>query len=121
MIDDNYCKELVQVAAVALAAAQVRLEDTTSLDASNEGVRGRFALEALLDDVRNERRAQELKWGARTQRDAPPARWLAILLEEVGEVAEEIAMDVPSGAADPLVQGALHLGVAARKRLEEPT
>lgn len=119
MTDDNYCKELVQCAAVALAAAQVRLEGTTSLGADNEGVRGRFALERLLDAVRNERRVQELKWGTRTQRDVPPARWLALLLEKAGEVAEEIVVTVPSGINDLLVQAALHTGVQARKRLEE--
>lgn len=114
----NYRNELIQVAAVALAAAQVADVDTTDLGVSNEGIQGRFSLERLLDAVRNERRKQELTWGTRTLRDSPPARWLLILLEEVGEVADEIIATVPSGERSPLVAKASLLGAEARAILE---
>jgi hypothetical protein len=115
----NYRTELVQVAAVALAAAQLRDTDTTRLDiGSREGSQGAIAFNILLTDVRIERERQEIKWGARTSRDAPPAFWLAVLLEEVGEVAEEILASVPSADGDPLVKDAIRLGQAARAFLE---
>ncbi len=94
-MSDSYRKELVQVAAVCAAMAQVSLTDTTSLDATNEGVAGRFALERFVSDIRDERKAQELKWGARNSREAPPELWLLILMEEVGEVAEEMNAQEP--------------------------
>ena len=38
-------------------------------------------------DVERERRAQDLKWG---EQNHDPLQWLAILTEEVGEVAQEV-------------------------------
>lgn len=46
-------------------------------------------------DVERERRAQDLKWG---EQNHDPATWLAILTEEVGEVAKEIADGSPVAA-----------------------
>ena len=43
---------------------------------------------SALDDVLAERKRQDDKWG---QQDHEPHVWLAILAEEVGEVAKEIA------------------------------
>ncbi len=112
---DNYRKELVQVAAVCLAAAQVAECDTTSLGTDNEGVRGRFSLEKLLDEVRAERRAQELKWGTRHNEDATMEFWLDVMMEEVGEVAQEVqTLKGSSTMADAMVK----LGERARAKLE---
>jgi len=43
---------------------------------------------SALDDVLAERKRQDERWG---QQDHEPHVWLAILAEEVGEVAKEIA------------------------------
>jgi NTP pyrophosphatase (non-canonical NTP hydrolase) len=43
----------------------------------------------VLEDVEAEQRRQTEKWGA--QRKHSPLEWLAILTEEVGEVAKEVA------------------------------
>lgn len=112
---DNYRKELVQVAAACLAAAQVAECGTTSLGTDNEGVRGRFSLEKLLDEVRDERRRQELKWGTRTGATADPKFWLEVVGEEFGEVAEEIAK---TGATSNFIGSAILLGQQARALLE---
>lgn len=91
---DNYRKELVQVAAVCLAAAQCRRLDTTALDGNTqEGARGWLEMNGLSMLVHKERHAQELKWGTRTGKEAPPEFWLAVLMEEVGEVAGEVLND----------------------------
>lgn len=42
----------------------------------------------VANHINEERRRQDAKWGS--QRHLPPAVWLAILTEEVGEVAEQI-------------------------------
>lgn len=112
---DNYRKELVQVAAACLAAAQVADVDTTSLGTDNEGVKGRFSLEALLNETREERRRQELKWGTRHQEDATLEFWLDVIMEEVGEVAQEVqSVKGSSTMADAMVK----LGERARAKLE---
>jgi NTP pyrophosphatase (non-canonical NTP hydrolase) len=53
---------------------------------------------AVLDDVSRERRDQDHRWGE--QRYEPPV-WLAILTEEVGEAAKEIAEGWAGGEWDP--------------------
>ena len=113
---DDYRTELVQVAASCLAAAQVAEVDTTSLGTDNEGVRGRMSLERLLNEVRDERRRQELKWGTRSSETASPAHWLAVIGEEVGEVAEEIRKARPHG--EGFVDEVIALGKKAREILE---
>lgn len=45
-------------------------------------------LASFLDEITQERRRQDDKWG--TNRVLPSGVWLAILMEEVGEVAESI-------------------------------
>lgn len=116
-MNDAYRKELVQVAAVCLAAAQVDDVGTTSLGNDNEGVNGRFALERLLNEVREERRRQELKWGTRTGEMAKPVEWLCVLMEEVGEVAEEIAKTTPQPMLG-IVSDIVAVGNVARAILE---
>lgn len=44
--------------------------------------------EKILQEIRNERDRQDVKWGSRRQ--LPQEVWLTILVEEVGEVAESI-------------------------------
>ncbi len=112
---DDYRTELVQVAASCLAAAQVADVDTTSLGTDNEGVRGRMSLERLLNEVRDERRRQELKWGSRDSRVAPPDFWLEVIGEEIGEVAEEIAK---AGNTGDFIGTIMLLGKQARELLE---
>lgn len=114
----NYRTELVQVAAACLAAAQVDAVDTTSLGADNEGVRGRMELEKLLNEVREERRRQEVLWGARNRENADMLFWYEVILEEVGEIGEENVKTRPSAADDALVADAIRVGHAAKARLE---
>ena len=83
----NYQKELVQVAAVAVAALQTSLAGSTELDAAGTAVHTK-----ILDMIGDERRRQEAKFGTRLQTDVTgsPIFWFAVLGEEVGEVAREI-------------------------------
>jgi hypothetical protein len=78
-MSDNYVKELIQVAAVALAAAQHHELGSTDLG----------GVEQYLDLVKKERHRQEVKWGLRLRGDMFPRDWLAVLLSEMGEVADE--------------------------------
>ena len=82
-MNDNYVKELIQVAAVALAAARVHLYGNSSVEDVPH-------VSKLLNDVWTECEAQEKKWGTRCELDSPPEHWLTILGEEFGEVADEI-------------------------------
>lgn len=75
----NYPTELIQVAAVAVAA----WEDFMANQARCDGP----AMREALDKIVAERRRQDTKWG---NQHHPCAVWLAILLEEVGELAEAI-------------------------------
>ena len=47
-----------------------------------------------LDDIYDERRRQDARWG---EQNHQPAMWLAILTEELGEVAQEVL----DGYGDP--------------------
>lgn len=44
-------------------------------------------METILQEIRDERQRQDDKWGVAAQRNLPPYTWIAVLLEEVGEVA----------------------------------
>ncbi len=79
----NYHKELVQVAAVAIAALQDDLRGSTDIEHPDGA---RFLIESL-NDITNERISQEKKWGPQHH---SKEHWLAILTEEVGEVARDI-------------------------------
>ena len=79
----SYQKELIQVAAVAIAALQDFNYGSTKLDEDTD--EGFLYLETLLDEIREERRRQEAKWGPQTH---DPMKWMVILMEEVGETAE---------------------------------
>lgn len=75
----NYPTELIQVAAVALAA----WEDFMAGKADATGA----ALSEAQAKVYAERRRQDAKWG---NQHHTCAEWLSILLEEVGETAQAI-------------------------------
>ena len=79
----SYRSELIQVAAVALAAAQVVDMGSTEIN-SREGY---AQLCTLLNEVSDERKRQEEKWGSQTH---DPSWWLTILAEEFGEAARAV-------------------------------
>lgn len=66
------------------------------------------------DDIRLERAKQNAKWGVQNHN---PARWLAILVEEVGEVAKAIVEDRSFDVRNELVQVAA-VAVAAIESLD---
>ena len=82
----SYRSELIQVAAVALAAVQV--EDGGSTETNS--IAGHSALRNLLEEVRFERGRQEVKWGPQTH---DRSWWLTILAEEFGEAARAVLED----------------------------
>ena len=79
----SYREELIQVAAVALAAIQDKDVGSTSLDST--GREGHF--KNLMHEVYFERKRQENKWGPQHH---SKEKWFTILGEEVGEVANTI-------------------------------
>jgi len=82
----SYRSELIQVAAVALAAVQN--EDTGSTDLSTGPAEDH--LYSLVSDIMVERRRQEEKWGPQSHNRA---WWLVILAEEFGEAARATLED----------------------------
>ena len=82
----SYRSELIQVAAVALAAVQAESRGSTETNSDA----GRDKLHALLDEVRSERERQEAKWGPQTH---DRSWWLTILAEEFGEAARATLED----------------------------
>lgn len=93
----------MQVAAVAVAM----VEDLDHGRTAEPGT----SLEPILDEIVEERVAQELKWGPQHH---DPFTWLQILMEEVGEVAEEIETDFLG-----LRQIIVNSGRAARRYLKQ--
>lgn len=77
MSRDSYRSELIQVAAVALAAA-------SDHDRGEDSLSG---LGSLLDEVVVERGYQVNKWGTRHH---DPVLWMTILTAELGEVCQAI-------------------------------
>lgn len=77
-MSDTYREELIQVAAVAVAAIQNYDTGNTAIDSISD------PFDVL---ITAERERQEEKWGTR---DQSPIEWLAILTEEVGEVARAV-------------------------------
>jgi len=55
-----------------------------------------------MGDVKDERGRQDAKWGS--QRDLPDRTWLAILVEEVGEVAKAMLEHDDEGLKKEIVQ-----------------
>lgn len=75
--------ELIQVAAVAVAIVQDLEYGSTVIAVSDKEA----TLGHVLMEVRDERFAQEAKWGPQHHSSI---EWLAILAEEVGEAAKEV-------------------------------
>lgn len=105
----SYRSELIQVAAVALAALQVEDLGSTKLDYI-----GRKKLDDLLQEVFAERDRQEDKWG---EQKHGPAMWAIILAEEFGEAVEEIK-EAPGMHIDRVLRSITQNGDAARAILE---
>ena len=76
----SYYDELIQVAAVAVAAAENERYGSTSPVLTDSGYSTTWA---VVDDVLNERDAQDAQWGI--ARIHPPELWLTVLGEEYGE------------------------------------
>lgn len=92
----SYRKELIEVAAVALAAIQNLDDGDTDLGnagkhpecmPTNNFTGGLGRLLNLLDEVMLERFRQEKKWNTQCH---TPDRWMVILMEEVGEANRAI-------------------------------
>ena len=81
----SYRSELVQVAAVAIAAIQNF--DCGSTELNEEDHSGFEEMDSIFEGVRNERQNQEDTWGSQNHQ---PEHWLTILSEETGEVARAI-------------------------------
>jgi hypothetical protein len=71
----EYYRELIQVAASAIAA----LEDFSKLRP-----------EFIFRDISAERERQDSKFGIARDRDNDPLIWMAVILEELAETAQEI-------------------------------
>ena len=57
--------------------------------------------EAIMADIKTERRAQDMKWGVQTHE---PEKWMTILMEEVGETARAVLERDPKNYYAELVQ-----------------
>ena len=78
--------ELIQTAAVAVANIEIEMYGESNAK-RREQPRPLRQVELVLELVEKERYRQDELWGPQS---GPPAERLMILLEEVGEVAEEI-------------------------------
>lgn len=76
-------EELIQIAAVAVAAVQDMDYGSTDLN----GEHGYEPMGVVWEDVEREREDQEEKWGPQHH---TPEEWMAILAEEVGEASNEV-------------------------------
>lgn len=97
---DAWQTELIQVAAVAVAALQDHLGGDTRRTNEQE----------ILEMVADERARQEERWGTRSY---SPRQWLRVLQEEVGEAASEL---VTLGYFE---EGVIFLGMQAKSELED--
>lgn len=79
----SYREELIQVAAVAVAA----LQDFDKGSTEDISIRGHTHFCDLIDELFFERDRQENKWGPQHH---SPEKWMVILMEEVGEAANAI-------------------------------
>lgn len=109
-------EEVRQVAAVGAAWYERLTFGTADYDRPTEG--GGFQGTTVSVGVREERRNQDQKFGPQ---DHPSEVWLAILLEEVGEVAEliELTPAQDEGTLGTVVALARSLGNVAKSFLED--
>lgn len=115
-MSNRYKDETIQVAAVAAAM----IEDISFGEAnfekelpSSPQKQGKPVLAAIAF----ERQKQDRKWGPQHH---DPFTWLMILMEEVGEVAEEVEKDAGlDNTEDYLVWAVGRMGRAAKRWLEK--
>lgn len=104
---DKFTTEMIQVEAVANVIVE---------DIDYPSTDGRY-IDHVQVEVRKERERQIKKWGAQSQ--APPI-WMVILMEEVGEAADEIdgLSEIEDIDLRNLVQSIGSLGAASKAYLE---
>lgn len=105
----NLREELIQVAAVAVAA--VLDIDTGSTSMGQDGEPWPEEHELIMMAVFEERIAQEAKWG---ERHLNPLDWIMILAEEIGESVDEVDWDHVPDHHDPTMAHFVqcHLSIA---------
>lgn len=101
-------EELIQVAAVAVAIVE-DLDKSVAYDLDPWN-------ESIISDIINERIRQDEKWGPQHH---TPGEWLAILMEEVGEVAEEISGTYERYPVNELVSRIYTIGRISKHWLDE--
>lgn len=101
-------EELIQVAAVAVAIV-------TDMDHGSTAY-SNVAWQKVLQEITVERLAQEGMWGPQHH---DPFTWLAILLEEVGEVAEHVLPAAMTLHEHIITSTAIRNGSHAKHWLEE--
>lgn len=84
MTDDPYVNELIQTAAVAVAAAEDAIQGTTAWKGHPQPET--MITRRILDMVENERRRQDEQWGY--ARHHHPTVWMTVLGEEYGEACQ---------------------------------
>lgn len=123
-MNDNLREELVQVAAVAVAILEdldYGVADTSAKATDTPAYLFDLSqTDMILSDVSEERHRQDEKWGPQHN---DPFTWLLILMEEVGEFAEEVEADPKRPGFFPEAVNVLSMIVGAgrwaKKLLEE--
>lgn len=86
-VSDEYEKELIQVAASAVAALtdsiMAKLPDCSSITESE-------VQSLIFEKIKEERLRQDRKFDQTMPRRLSPLIWIAVIFEELGEVAQEI-------------------------------
>ena len=123
MTTERFKTEMVEVAAVAVAAAEtilyLELCETIGPDTFarvEDLVGGPLLTDEILELVKAERARQDEKWGS--QRNHSPLEWLGILSEEVGETAGEIKRPPASEPLSHVWEALRNLEQLARHALE---
>ena len=73
-------------------------------------------MEAILQEIRNERARQDAKWGS--QRHLPPYTWMTILMEEVGESAQAALEEDPNYEVELVQVAAVAVAALESYRLQ---
>ena len=111
-------KELVQTGAVAVAAVEDKLFGVAHFDRLIGRADGASQGEITLNLFREERQAQDLKWGP--QRHQSPEEWAMILIEEFAEMCAETlkVMDHSADGAWDMIYAIASMENDARDWLE---
>jgi len=114
--------ELIQVAAVAAATVEDLEYGSANIAELEEAEHGGHFIDyannqvdVVLEMIGRERERQNDMWGGQHH---DPAVWLAILMEEVGEVAEHVQHTAKSPYLTDLVDQIIDLGKEAKALLE---